>query len=638
MPLLALILFLFVSTADHRAYAFHPIVFPNGADHIHVSRFHALDNRIARWDSAAILSGQHDESFMLYEKYGTMLGYPKDPKAGDFWVRVEVENQADQDISLLSDYGSTPSISRVFIQNADTRVLFRTITLDDKLRRTIKLYSLPPGRWQVYLEIAPDEFSMPIVNLDLKSTQGLWRYSPERHFLTASYGICLALIAYNFVLALTLRHRAHVIYIAYTIALLLYYEGRYQVLAEQFGIPEIPKWALVSINASSSYLFLTFLYHMADVKKSLPAWKWPLFIMFAFWPAMVVYSFIDITATQIMLLRLLTLSVPLTTAIGIHAVIKKVPGARLLVISSILPGLGTLIHFNASFFGQWLPMPFVICAQLLALDIEMILLSMTIGFKINREQEWLRKKMYHAYTELKAVVYPHQLAQIWEGMPLGKTMPVGEQNAFMIVFDVVASSKMKMADPRAFLSGVFHECSNLMMQNYQPEPLIANGYRVKEMGDGFLCSVGFPFGCPIENAADHSVNLAHQFLEIFQRHVAAVGSEHSIHCSIGIAYGPVEAFYPESGAQVYDLFGRGIILAHRYESMRDILFRWLKQRDDIIILHQPVFERLSDALRRDFVEVDLSLSDFKVRDDEQAQRLYYQLASGREQRHLLRGA
>jgi class 3 adenylate cyclase len=132
--------------------------------------------------------------------------------------------------------------------------------------------------------------------------------------------------------------------------------------------------------------------------------------------------------------------------------------------------------------------------------------------------------------------------------------------------------------------------------------------------------------------------MAHKFLEIFRDHVERAGAPGSIHCAIGIAYGTVEAFYPESGAQVYDLFGRGIILAHRYESMRDILFRWLKRRDDIIILHQPVFDQLSADYRREFVEVDLTASDFKVRDDEEATRLYYQLASGRVQRRLLRGA
>lgn len=638
MPIVAFILILFFRPTTIWASEYEAIVLKPGMDLLHISQIHSLDNTKSRWDADEILAGQHDDKFIKHNKHMVFLGIPKKPQAGDYWVRFDLDNQTGQDVSLLTDYGTTPSISRVFFLRPGSSEIIRTEAADARLRHTKRLFSVQPGLWRIYIEVKPDEFMLPVINLDLKTTQALLHKSPESHFLTLSYGICLALMAYNFVLALTLRTRAHVIYVAYNITLLLYYEGRYQLMAEQFGIPELPRWSLVPINTSTSFLFLMFISHMLDIKSNLPAWKWPLRILYVFWPLLIIYSFIDLTLTQLLLLQMLKLSGPTIMAIALHSIIKKVPGARLLFISTILPGLGTVIHLMPGFFGRWLPMPLVTSAQLVAFDVEMILLSMTIGFKINREQAWLQKKIDHAYTELKTIVYPHQVGQIWEGMPLRKTMPLGEQNAFILVFDVVASSKMQIADPRGFLSGVFHDCSNLMMQNYQPDPLVANGYRVKEMGDGFLCSVGFPFGCPIANAADHSVQMAHQFLEIFRRHVAMVGSRQSIHCSIGIAHGPVEAFYPESGAQVYDLFGRGIILAHRYESMRDILFRWLKHRDDIIILHQPVFEQLSPEFQNEFVEVDLSSSDFKVRDDETALRLYYQLASGRMQRRLLRGA
>jgi class 3 adenylate cyclase len=638
MRILVFIVLFFLHATATLAAAFEPIVITQGTHELHISNFHSLDNRDTRFDAETILSGQHDELFTSHDRYAKMLGIPSNPMRGDYWVRIELDNQTGQDLTLLSDYGMTPSVSRVFVQDAKTREIRHTIVPGEKLRRSTQGFPIPTGAFRVYLEILPDEFSMPVVNLSIKSPQGLLHDSPERHVLTMSYGICLALIAYNFVLALTLRHRAHVIYIFYNITLLLYYEGRYQVLAEQFGFPEIPRAALISINCSSSFLFLTFLYHMLDVRKHLPAWKWPLRIVFALWPLIIVFSFINLTWAQMALINMLIFATPLTMGLGIHSALKKVPGARILLVAAVIPSLGTMIHFMHQFFAQWLPHTFINCAQMLALDIEMILMSMTIGFKINREQERLRSKIDHAYTELKTIVYPHQVQQIWDGMPLDQTMPVGQKKAFIIVFDVVASSKMQIADPRAFLSAIFHDCSNLMMENYQTDPLVANGYRVKEMGDGFLCSVGFPFGCPGSNPADHSVMMAHKFLDIFKKHVERVGAPGSIHCAIGIAYGVVEAFYPESGAQVYDLFGRGIILAHRYESMRDILFRWLKRRDDIIILHQPVFDQLSDAYRDEFVEVDLTASDFKVRDDEDATRLYYQLASGRAQRHLLRGA
>ncbi|WP_141733708.1 7TM diverse intracellular signaling domain-containing protein [Oligoflexus tunisiensis] len=638
MPILALILFLILGAASTLAFAYEPIVFPSDTHRLHVSKFYTLDNRSTQWTHEAILSGQHDAAFTKYENGPTLLGIPQNSQAGDYWVRVEVDNRTEQEIHLLAEYGINPSIARVFVLNAETRETLRIHTPGERLPRTVHVYPLPTGPLRIYLEIRLDTFSLAAVNLELKSAHGMLFEDPERHILVLSYGICLALIAYNFVLALSVRHRAHVIYIAYNIAVLLYYEGRYQVLAQQFGVPELPRWSLIPINASSSFLYLLFLYYMLEVREKMPAWKWPVRGMFALCPVLVVYSFADMVLAQLALINVLILCAPLTIALGIHASLKKVPGARLLLVTAVLPGLGTIIHLLPGVFGKFLPLSVISSAQLIALDIEMVLLSMTVGFKINREQEWLRRKIQHAYAELKTIVYPHQVNQIWEGLPLGRTMPVGVENAFILVFDVVASSKMQIADPRGFLSAVFRDCSDLMMQNYQPDPLVANAYRVKEMGDGFLCSVGFPFGCPHENAADHSVELAHQFLEIFRRHVQAVGAAGRIHCAIGIAYGPVEAFYPESGAQVYDLFGRGIILAHRYESMRDILFRWLKYRDDIIILHKPVFDQVSERHRQEFVEVDLISSNFKVRDDEDATCLYYQLASGREQKRLPRGA
>ncbi len=602
-----------------------------------IEHLHYLDNRDHRFSAEQILQGLADQDFNASNSFHLMLPVSNVRQAGDFWLQFAIDNQRQEDAILVIDYATTPSVSRIFILKPDGSQIVRTLTMDGDLPRTKRLVPLSKGSWKVMIEMFPDDFSLPLARLDIKTVNDLTGNAPELHFLSISYGICLALIAYNFILALTLRSRSHVIYICYSIAVLLYYEGRYQVLAEQFNFPELPKWSLLPINISSSFLFVVFLYDALGISKNMPVWKIPLRIIFALGPLLIAYSFVDRMAAQRLLLLFLIVFAPLGTFIGLHAVIKKVPGSRLLLVSTILPGLGIVIHFLPAVFSSWLPMPLIASAQILALDLEMILLSMTVGFKINREQEWMRRKIDHAYAELKTIVYPHQVEQIWDGKSLSQTMPLGMQNAFILVFDVVASSKMQLSDPRAFLSGIFRECSQLLMKNYQPEYLKANGYRIKEMGDGFICSVGFPFGNNSENQADHSIELAHEFVRIFEKHVEACGVGQTIQCAIGIAYGPVEAFYPESGAQVYDLFGRGIILAHRYESMRDIIFLRLRKKDNIIILHKPVFDQLSFTHQSTFVEVDLKSSDIKVRDDEEATQLFYQLSSGREQRKLLSG-
>jgi class 3 adenylate cyclase len=316
---------------------------------------------------------------------------------------------------------------------------------------------------------------------------------------------------------------------------------------------------------------------------------------------------------------------PFALALGAHAVIRKIMIARLLLVTISLPPLGIIIGILSNISGQWLPMPLVASAPLIAIDLEMILLSMTVGYKLRKSQMNLKRRRDHAYSELKKIVYPHQVQRIWDGKSLDATMPLGRSEAFSLVFDVIGSSKLSLEDPRRFLSDVFSTCSAIMMEEYDAERLIANAYRVKEIGDGFLCTIGFPFHCPDPRIADHSLRLAYRFMRVFQDKARAHYATEPLHCAIGIAQGPVEAFYPENGAQVYELFGRSIILAHRYEGMRDLLFPRLKVRDSIIILQKQVFDQLSPDLKVDFSALNLQEEGLVVRDDEKAVELYYRL-------------
>ncbi len=628
---------LILSSSFAQAKSFNRLIFEPGKNETHlISQLYFLDNREDALSLDQIREGRGDERFQESKKWNLALDLGGTQQPVEFWLRFEIDNQKNEDIILASDHSTTPHLSRIYMFREHALQPYRIVDVDPSLPRTRRFFSIPPGPSLIIVAVHRDNRTPPLMNFDVKSLEFHSRRSYQVHFLSLSYGICLALIAYNIVLALTVRNRAHFIYIAYSFAVLLYYEGRYQFLGEYFGVPALPEWSILPINASGTFLFLVFLYEMLGISKNLPAWKIPVWMLIAMWPILILYSFIDHWTTYRVLLAILILALPVTLCIGVHSIVRRIPGAPLLFASSLLPGMGSFVHLQPDLFSKWLSMPFIQISQLLALDVEMILLSMTIGFKINREQAWMRSKIDHAYTELKSMVYPHQLEQIWQGKPLDQTMPVGLHFAYVIDFDVIASSKMHLDDPRSFLAKVFRECSALMMEKYQPEGLIANAYRIKELGDGFLCSVGFPFACPSRNAADHSVKLAQDFIKIFDRHVAASGSDAPIHCAIGIAFGPVEAFYPENGAQIYDMFGRGIILAHRYQSMRDPIFQWLQQRESILILHPPVFEKLSKDLKADFTEVDLLLRQMRVRDDEKTPKLYYQLsestAKGRNSR------
>lgn len=622
-----LILWLFfLSSGRGMAEGFAPIIFDGSAERLYLrEKVYFLKNDQNPRAAEEILAGHADESFERNQGFGLNLGYPGRIQVGDYWLAMFMDNQTPRDIALTVHSSSTPSLSRVFFLDASSGKLVRTYESEKHLQRAGRSIAVPPGHWKIYVELTRDIYSYPIIYLGLRSYHNLVHSNPERYFIAISMGICVSLLIYNFVLALTLRSRSHSLYVGYNLAMVLFFEGHGQLLAEQFGTPEIPLWLLMPINTSCLFFFLLFLYDILGVRSNLPAWVWPIRILLGLWPLILLIGVFNLPLANRIVNVLIAVAGPFAFALGAHAVFRKIMIARLLLVTISLPPLGAIIGILSNISGQWLPMPLVASVPLIAIDLEMILLSMTVGYKIRQSQLKLKRRRDHAYSELKKIVYPHQVKRIWDGRSLDATMPLGRSEAFSLVFDVIGSSKLSLEDPRKFLSDVFSTCSAIMMEEYDGERLMANAYRVKEMGDGFLCTIGFPFHCPDPRIADHSLRLAYRFMRVFHEKAQAYNPREPIYCGIGIAEGPVEAFYPDNGAQVYDLFGRSIILAHRYEGMRDVLFPRLKVRDSIIILQKQVFDQLSPELKMGFSSFDLQQEGLVVRDDERATELHYRL-------------
>ena len=85
----------------------------------------------------------------------------------------------------------------------------------------------------------------------------------------------------------------------------------------------------------------------------------------------------------------------------------------------------------------------------------------------------------------------------------------------------------------------------------------------------------------------------------------------------------ISGFFPESGTKSYDLFGRAVILATRYEAMRKLLFP-TKLEHSVIILHERVFASLDLDQHPRFIRYQLKLNNTVVRDDPSAEHLFYQ--------------
>ncbi len=241
-------------------------------------------------------------------------------------------------------------------------------------------------------------------------------------------------------------------------------------------------------------------------------------------------------------------------------------------------------------------------------------------FYFSQQEKNLRT---HAYKQLEKMLYPHQRHMIEDGFTLEETMPVGYGEACVIAFDVIESSKIKSPYARTLLQNVLKKCQTIMMENYSQSVFEANAYRIKEMGDGFLCSVGYPFKVPGNwNKEALAIKLAQQFVLIFHDEAAKLAPNEKVHCAIGIANGAIEAFYPHTTPKEYDLYGRPIILATRYESIRKELFHHIP-KSTIIILQESVHQKLPQTAQHNFQSFELK--NFRIRDDHEAKRLYFQV-------------
>ena len=236
----------------------------------------------------------------------------------------------------------------------------------------------------------------------------------------------------------------------------------------------------------------------------------------------------------------------------------------------------------------------------------------------------LEKQREHSMAQLKKVCFPHQLKQIRAGKSLEETMPVGEREACIIAFDVIQSSRF---EPRKFaivMEDFMQSCRNLLMFEYNPNTLQSTGYMVKEMGDGFLCSIGFPFYSVDKNLADASIILSLQIIELFDHHMTNLDSDLKPTCSIGISRGSVQGYFSQSGAIRHDLWGHAITQATRYESARKSVLSFLPFQDHhIITIQEKIFHQLSDSFRQDFEVFDLSANKLRIRDDADAKKLAY---------------
>ncbi|HYX38405.1 MAG TPA: 7TM diverse intracellular signaling domain-containing protein, partial [Oligoflexus sp.] len=228
----------------------------------------------------------------------------------------------------------------------------------------------------------------------------------------------------------------------------------------------------------------------------------------------------------------------------------------------------------------------------------------------------------HAFQQLGKVFYPHQLQKMEQGHALETTMPTTPGWACVIQLDIVNSSQIWSTDRKEFLISFLKGCHEIMMRNYDAATMQADAYRIKEMGDGFLCSVGYPFALPqTSNCALAAIEIAESFIIVFRRYVKRLNHAEPVYCSIGIAAGDIEGFYPNTGTKEYDLYGHSITLANRYEGLRKSIFDTVDF--DLLIIQDEVFKNLPVDVQSTFRTFDLVAAKLRVRDDPLAEVVHY---------------
>lgn len=240
----------------------------------------------------------------------------------------------------------------------------------------------------------------------------------------------------------------------------------------------------------------------------------------------------------------------------------------------------------------------------------------------------------HLYNQLSKLVYPHQLEMIKSGDELENTMPIEKGRAIINVFDIQRSSEIRHERTKSFFLDVFRSFFQICMMGYQHNPLRSRAFRLKETGDGFISSIGYPFLADDQNSlADHAITTALIMFKEFNEEVRRFGYAEPIKGAMGLALNSVQGTFQSSGIKSYDLFGEALIQAYRYEEMRKhpVVEQLIHERArelglrhyNILIIQEVIFNSLRSDYRELFSSIDLRKIDYQIRQDIHAHFVYF---------------
>jgi class 3 adenylate cyclase len=568
------------------------------------------------------------------------LGYT----SASYWMRFTLSRQ-NTDLKRLFLEVTYPLHDRLEVHIPNRQGLYQATLVGDSLpfaQRPIK-----STRFLFELDLEAIDGQLIYINIRSGSSMriGMRLYSPpqmlERNQIETAifflfYGTMTAMILYNVLLYLAIREISYIYYVFYILSHTLFQMSLNGHLL-QFIFPTFPDLAsamipiLVGTTSIGVSLFTrTFLetrQYIPICDRALQLCLWAgclLIVLNPFLP----YSRI----------------IPLANLLPIYFSVICFISGFLRFRQGYKPAAIYLAAFAAFFLG-------VVSASALTLGlvpsnflteygaqfgsaIEVILLSMALANKINTERKIrfeaqkkalaLATEKQHSYGQMEKLLYPHQLKMIQEGLPIEQTMPTGLDTACVLSFDVMNSSKIKSEGFNEIMEEFISDCRELMMRGYDGDGLKSTAFMIKEMGDGFLCSVGFPLKQLGSSKAECAIELAQQIIDRFSRMNTKLDAPTPVYCCIGVAMGQVKSYFSKSGSVKYDMWGNGIILATRYESLRKEIMQKLQLPPcHLLILQEDVYYSLPSRLRDLFQVHALETLDIQVRDHAEATTLVF---------------
>ena len=143
----------------------------------------------------------------------------------------------------------------------------------------------------------------------------------------------------------------------------------------------------------------------------------------------------------------------------------------------------------------------------------------------------------------------------------GTVTPQLFENASILMIDFVGHTEMEISrDPAALVTEL-----NDMFTVFDRITDMFNCERIRTVGDGYVAVSGLP-----EQSPDHAHNMARVALRML-RYIEKRNSAHAEawHCRIGINSGPVIGSLVGVQKYVYDIFGPGINMASRMETLSE---------------------------------------------------------------------